>query len=115
MAESPEQSSADATSSPVMSYWPLALLISDAIDELDAAAGQTFAHDDLAGALLYGWATGVASARELAIRNGPLDTGLQYLLGGQPVTFQEIRSFRETRAAELEALYASILEVVTMA
>src|SRR3954452_14869561 len=87
----------------------LASVIEDAIDELDSASrGETFgAGPDLRKALVYGWATGAITARDLALRAAS-DSGLQRLLGGVPIRFEDLRAYREAHQGQLEQFYASL-------
>jgi len=95
----------------------LALVIEDAIAEIDVASANGSARGsdpDLRQALLYGWATGAITARELALR-ATTDLGLRYLLRNKSLKFAEIRDFRESHEASLQRLYAEVFTLLTLA
>jgi hypothetical protein len=93
----------------------LALVVDDVVAEVDAWLGATPATGpDLRRALLYGWATGATTARELALRSRT-DDGLRHLLQGATPPFGAIRAYREVHASELEQFYAAIFEILAVA
>jgi len=88
----------------------IALVIEDAVAELDAASPAL----DLRPALLYGWATGAVASRDLALRSAT-DDGLRHLLNGRALSFQEVREYREEHQEDLEAFAAAIFELLAQA
>jgi len=109
----PTQPSSQGPPNPELPESHLAYVIEDAVDELEVTSAMS-PGSDLLKALLYGWATGAVSARDLALRS-LTDAGLKYLLDGGALTFEEVRSYRETNKPELETLYASLFEVLALA
>src|SRR5215211_1438386 len=85
----------------------LALVVEDALAAVDARSepGADGAGVDLRAALLYGWAISAVGARELAARSTS-DLGLRHLLSDRQPSFAELRGFRETQRAAIEADFA---------